>query len=640
MNIKSSILLALPFLSFNALAEDEVYVGDDYALTKINLPAAIDVLANDQGTWVSASLTQPQHGTITVVDLKLRYQPNNDFTGQDSFTYTIKDQGGTELTANVTIDVIDFTEATTPQFSCDETSSICNKIQSTTMGENLGYGRGAAIVDVNSDGLNDIFISDSDDRHQAESYGVSKFFLNNGDGTFTETDLGVAESDVFANWSGSFADYDNDGDPDLLLVNGGYTGISELAFYINKINETGKFEQATVSSGIAVVNKPEEPSSWWGASWTDYDNDGFLDLAVSRIKGPVAVFHNEQGQSFKEVSQELGITLSYGDFDDGKNPVWYDYDGDGDFDLYFAGFLKHALYQNNSGTAFVDVTDQVFTQPFPSNVNTPSGSPAVFAAAAADFNQDGKDDLYLGRWTEQDVLLMNNANNSYVLLGSQIGLDMINTDRTDYTAVYENTMGLGVGDFFNDGFPDVFLGSGDPERADKDIFYCNEGTGFFRCTDQLNEGANEPYRTRGHAPVFGDLNHDGYTDLFINNGGHPEWDAEEGKDTREGYAFYVRQEAAVSNHVVLTLEGTTSNRDAIGARVRLNLSNRSYFYAVRSSQGFQAQNGKEIIMNLQGESSGSVIITWPNGQTSQHTVNAGQKIKILQPNNEVAKLSM
>ena len=89
------------------------------------------------------------------------------------------------------------------------------------LGDVIGYGRGAAFVDINGDGFDDLFVADTDDRHRTDDFGVSQMYLNKQDGTFEPVDIGIDADDLIGTWVGSFADYDRDGDPDLLIVNGG-----------------------------------------------------------------------------------------------------------------------------------------------------------------------------------------------------------------------------------------------------------------------------------------------------------------------------------------------------------------------------------------------------------------------------------
>src|SRR5688572_3923050 len=119
-----------------------------------------------------------------------------------------------------------------PNFSCEPKVAYCNRTIDAGLRTVKRYGRGAAFVDVNGDGWDDVFLADTDDGWDPQNRGMSMFFINRKDGTFEPTPaavLGIDSRDLRATWNGSFADYDNDGDPDLLLANGGYTGKSSLA---------------------------------------------------------------------------------------------------------------------------------------------------------------------------------------------------------------------------------------------------------------------------------------------------------------------------------------------------------------------------------------------------------------------------
>ncbi|SVE26376.1 uncharacterized protein METZ01_LOCUS479230, partial [marine metagenome] len=118
------------------------------------------------------------------------------------------------------------------------------------LGDVAGYGRGVAFVDINSDGFDDLFVADTDDRHRTNDFGVSQMYLNQQDGTFAAVDVGISPDDLIGTWVGSFADYDRDGDPDLLILNGGYTMASSLVFYENRMSTDNRFVNVTSASGI------------------------------------------------------------------------------------------------------------------------------------------------------------------------------------------------------------------------------------------------------------------------------------------------------------------------------------------------------------------------------------------------------
>ena len=379
------------------------------------------------------------------------------------------------------------------------------------LGGVVGYGRGAAFVDINGDGFDDLFVADTDDRHRANDFGVSQMYLNKQDGTFERADVGIDADHLVAAWAGSFADYDRDGDPDLLIANGGYTTTSSLVFYENRMSTDNRFVDVTSASGIQASTTRLGDSFWWGVAWADYDNDGWLDVIITRRSGSALLLHNEGDKTFSETGMALGIDIE--NMLDAKNPVWFDFDEDGDQDLYIAGMQVHAFYENrvSAGEGFKDITDLL-------ELNALTGeTPTVFAAITADFDQDGHEDLYLGRWDMQDYMLFGDGRGNFRALGSEAGLDAI----IDYTSVpYENTMGLGIGDLHDDGFPDVLIGTGAPSYTGADIVYCNDGNrSFSRCTYLLTDENDDHIETRAHGVVFADVDRDGYTDFYWNLGG-------------------------------------------------------------------------------------------------------------------------
>ncbi len=495
------------------------------------------------------------------------------------------------------------------------------------LGNVIGYGRGATFVDINGDGFDDLFVVDSDDRHRTNDFGVSQMYLNKQDGTFEPVDIGIDPDDLIGNWAGSFADYDRDGDPDLLIVNGGYTTTSSLALYENRMSTDGRFVDVTSASRIRESTTNVDDSFWWGVSWADYDNDGWLDVVLTRRLSSVLLLHNEGDKTFTETGAALGIKIE--NMGDSKNPVWFDFDEDGDQDLYIAGTDVHAFYENrvNTGHGFTDITDLV-------GLNSLTGEPpVVFSAITADFDQDGHEDLYLGRWDRQDYVLFSDGNGSFQALGPEAGLDAI----LEYSSVpYENTMTLGVGDLHDDGYPDVLIGTGGPAYTAADMVFCNNGNrSFSRCTDLLIDKDDSHTQTRGHGIVFADVNRDGYTDFFWNLGGAPSHDrrfVNLGIESRETNKYYIRDTSEESSSAWVTLQGTTSNTDAIGSRVEVTYENdEKRYYFIHSMAGLQSQNSKELLIPLFGFNQAQLEITWPRGNKSQHVITSGVNHRIIEP---------
>jgi len=517
---------------------------------------------------------------------------------------------------------IDYLVPTNPEFSCSETDPYCNQTAAAGLDDVMRYGKGVAFVDFDGDGWVDLFVADAERRLRENDWGISSFYLNNGDGTFRATDIGVESDDLLSSWNASFADMDNDGDQDMAVASGGYAGHSRISLYENRMKDQGRFVPVTESAGLSNLN--EDMFRWWGLAWADYDNDGLLDLAISRVYGPVHLFHNDGDNQFTDVTASIGIATPRPWRRDGKNVVWFDYDNDGDQDLYFAGIEGHMFFENLEGKSFQDITDKVFAGIFPENRIYSVGSPVVFSAAAADFDQDGDEDLYLGRQSEQDLVLFNDGSGAFSAQGVAAGIDVNISVKGDRSVDFENSMGLGVGDIHDDGWPDIIVGSGDPKRADKDVVFCNQGGVFERCTEVLRGNADRPFRTRTHGVAFADVNQDGATDIFQSLGGDNWWDRKLGIDSREYGALFVRNAATGLKTATLVLEGNKSNRDAIGARVKV-IADETHFYTVRSTQAFQSQNEKSLIIALGQAESADVEIKWPSGTTTKLNVSAGER---------------
>lgn len=528
--------------------------------------------------------------------------------------------------------------------------------ESRGLGEITGYGRGASFIDIDGDNDDDLFVADTDGRLFGRPYGMSILYVNDGTGSFIPGEFNLNPDDFLGTWAGSFADFDNDGDPDMLVTNGGYTTESTLALLENRINLGQGFVNITRQSGMRSEADLQQIYRWWGVSWADYDNDGWLDVVITRVRQRPLIFHNEGNGRFAEVGERLGVR-HYGQRD-AKNPLWIDYDADGDQDLYLAGMDWHGFFRND-GERFTEVTDQIFSEALEGR----SGLPSVFAASAADFDQNGHEDIYLGRWESQDYILFSNGDGSFQWAGRVNGIDTANLGKISETDTnpmasetapmrqrqrasspdgkeidmepYENTMGLGVGDLFDDGWPDIVIGTGNPAFNAADIMLCNLGQRQFeRCTERFIGADDSHSMTRGHGVTFADIDRDGFTDLFINLGGHPPFDFNQKTDSRETNKLFLRQTQQPANAAWLTLVGTSSNRDAIGARVSYGEADETRYQFVRSSGGFQSQNSKTLLLQLGEQNAVPVRIDWPSGEITELTVESGQSLRVVELSEE------
>lgn len=482
--------------------------------------------------------------------------------------------------------------------------------------DDLAFGKGAAFVDVDGDGWDDIWASDSAETDLPSIPNTSALYLNQRDGTFAPYPLGARPSDLSRSWAASFADWDNDGDPDVLFVSGGYAGEGVLSLYRNDLTASGEFTR--LQAGLT-----DELHDWWGASWADYDGDGWLDFAATTTQGRVWLYHNRGDGTFEEVAEALGLDFTS---EDGKNPVWIDYDLDGDPDLYLAGQFP-AFFTNEDGLRFAESNA--------ANIGDVRVTPYVFSAAADDFDQDGWPDLYLGRWVLQDLVLINQRDGSFRAYGADAGIDAIVGDVNSPAGLSdpnwrENTMGLGVGDFTGDGLPDLLIGTGNPLHQFPDIAFCNTSV-VDTTTPVFFERCSEPF-VRGHGAAqthgiaLGDVDNDGLVDLFFNLGGmRRHMDMPLMESARTEHALYVQRPAVRPNTATVRLVGTHGNRDAIGARIRVD-GEESRYYTKRSTQGFQSQNSSWMMLALGARKTGLATITWPGGGTCTARLRTGDRI--------------
>jgi tetratricopeptide (TPR) repeat protein len=382
-----------------------------------------------------------------------------------------------------------------------------SKVQFEDVAHKIGLdktaaGRGTAVFDMDGDGYLDIVIS--------SGHGGCSVFRNNGDGTFRDVTPGSGLDDAVNTFAIAVGDYNNDGFDDLYITRlGFYEGESLL--YRN--NGDGTFTDVTKEAGVACW----APS--FTAQWVDYDCDGNLDLFVANNlsglfdrKVPNLLFHNNGDGTFTEVSEQAGLRTIYPTL----GATWGDYDNDGYPDLFLScGVGRAQLFHNNGDGTFTDVSRRAGID------EIRFGSNAYWC----DYDDDGWLDLVQNVWSPEEDVLHTLRNGKGPEGGSPMRIYHNNRDGTFTVRNRElgidgcfGTMSGNAGDFNNDGYTDILLGNGDPhmDRTEPPIILENDGTGHF---NNVTFAAGLPFAGKGHGANMADLGGDGRLCLIIASGG-------------------------------------------------------------------------------------------------------------------------
>jgi hypothetical protein len=418
-----------------------------------------------------------------------------------------------------------------------------------------------------------------DDLFMATSGLPNLLYQNKGDGSFEQISTGNHITGGVQNRRSCWADYDNDGDMDVFIP---------TSFKGRLFNNTNGF-----FTEVTGVPFDAGTADTYGISWVDYDNDGFLDLSVLYYRSPSNLFHNNGDGTFSKVTEGLFVQ-STGDF---ASIAWCDYNNDGWQDalaVNYAGTL--ILYKNNKGISFEHVTDPI--------VNSFSGA---VTASWADYDNDGDFDAFIGHNANaSDDFFRNNGDGSFTKVFNEISLSNFQATSSSW------------GDIDNDGNIDLFLVS-DNEKA---IFF-NKGDGSFRVHK------DEPSLSESGYPqgiALGDYEKDGFLDVAIptvyqanvvlkNNGNDNHW---------------------ISFH----LQGTSTNRNAIGAKVSVITGPKKSTNYVASQTGSSSQNSFNVEFGLGGSTTvDSVVVEWPQrGHQTMTHVAANQFMTLVEPTFPAAPL--
>jgi hypothetical protein len=474
----------------------------------------------------------------------------------------------------------------------------------------------------------------------------------------------------------AFIDYDNDGWPDILLINGqdwpGHpkSGSTTPRLYHN--NHDGSFSDVTARSGLGVS------LLGLGAAVGDYDNDGFDDIFITAV-GQSHLFHNHGDGTFNDVTKSAGL---WGPNEFSTSAAWVDYDRDGKLDLVVASYVQWSepgdlyctldgahksyctpesykgvsprLWHNLGGGKFEDATEKAhFYDPTSKSLGI----------AVLDYNNDGWPDILIANDTQPNKLYLNRKDGTFEeravsagiafsedgIARAGMGVDAVDYDRTGFASLiitnFSNQMlslyhnegnglfvdeaprsevgrasliTLGFGCFFfdydNDGWQDIFIADGhienDIERVQKRVTYAepphlfrNLGNGKFdEVTNRVGAAFAAPKVGRGAA--YADIDNDGDLDILLMTNGGP--------------AHLYRNEGSTNQSLRVKLVGTKSNRNGIGAVVRVNAGGDKQWLMMKSGSSYLSQSELVLTFGLGSKTKAdSVEVQWPSGQVDK-----------------------
>ena len=410
---------------------------------------------------------------------------------------------------------------------------------------------GVIAQDFDGDGLIDIVTSTYDPK------GPLTYYRNLGNGRFEDLSSASRLDDQLGGLNCIGADYDNDGDVDILVLRGAWLfDNGQIRNSLLRNNGDGTFTDVTRRAGLALPACPTQ-----AAAFGDFDNDGDLDLYITnesreqwgQTSYPSQLFRNNGDGTFTDVATSAGVTNDrYG-----KGVTTGDYDNDGDLDIYVSNIFPNRLYRNNGDMTFTDVAPEL-------GLTQPKGR--SFATWFFDYDNDGWLDLFVAAYDASvaDVaadavgaphrallpcLYHNNGDGTFTNVAEEAGI-----------AHPYLPMGANFGDADNDGWLDMYLTTGNPnyETLMPNVMLRNDGGKRFQ---DVSRSAGVGHLQKGHGVAFADLDNDGDQDIYHQLGGFYPGD-------RFANALFLNHGHG-NHHLTVRLVGKKSNTHGFGARIKV-----------------------------------------------------------------------
>jgi enediyne biosynthesis protein E4 len=484
-------------------------------------------------------------------------------------------------------------------------------------------GAGAAFLDYDQDGFIDLYVCSGtwlkgfSSGEKPGEMPHNHLYRNLGNGTFEDVTKKAGVGGPWYSMGATIGDFNNDGFPDIYVSNYG-TNV------LYKNNGNGTFTDVTKH---AMVGGKETDFNT-GAVWLDYDNDGFLDLYVGKylnfdpnykyfyapdgFPGPMAydaqpdvLYHNKGDGTFEDVTEKMGIK----DLDGRAMGVGAaDYDDDGFVDIYVANdHSMNYLWHNNAGKSFTDMgtpSGTAFGQ---------SGESAVsMSVDFADYTGSGRMDMFI-------------SDDKYCRLYENLGNGIF--AEKSYPSGIAMPAGQYVGwsssfiDYNNDGLVDIYKANGALKHlyGQEDQLFENMGDGKFKDVS-TESGKYFLKELVGRGACFGDYDNDGDIDGYIVN-------------LNDRGSFLRNNKGNLNNWLEIKLVGTTSNRDGIGARIKITSGTMVQTTQKKSTTGYLSQNDPRIHFGLAKNTTIEKLeIKWPSGKVQVlDNIKANQILTVKEP---------
>jgi enediyne biosynthesis protein E4 len=481
-------------------------------------------------------------------------------------------------------------------------------------------GAGCAFVDLDGDGWPDILLINGKDftaGKQRVEHSVPALYRNNHNGTFTDITRGSGlEIEMYA-MGVAVADYDNDGLPDIYI-----TALDGDHLFHNEGH--GRFRDVTAQSGIQNANFGTS------AAWLDYDRDGKADLFVANYvawspqkdlwcsldgasksyctpesyRGTSSkLYHNLGNGKFEDVTQKAGLADATSK---ALGVVVFDYNGDGWPDIFVSNDTQPSkLYRNNCNGTFTEEGMQA---------GVAYGEDGVARGAmgvdASDYDHSGRPHLLVGNFANQMLGLYHNE-------GNGLFVDEAPSSTVGRASLLSLTFGVFFFDYDLDGYDDIFAGNGHIEPdinriqprvqyREPPLLFHNQGRGRFEnVSNEVGADFRRPIVARGAA--YADFDHDGDLDVLIT--------------TNDGPALlYCNEGGNRNNWISVRLNGTKSNRSALGAVVRLESALGKQWRTVHSGSSYCSQSDLALTFGLGHDGTISALtVEWPSGARQRFT---------------------